>query len=42
MKVFLVEKWDDYEGLSEILKIFSDRRNAEEYISEYNILSHLV
>lgn len=36
MKVYLVCLDHEYEGIQDILGIFSDRRNAEEFVEDYN------
>lgn len=36
MKIYLVCLHHEYEGIQDILEVFSDKKNAEEYIEDYN------
>jgi hypothetical protein len=36
MKVYLVSVHHEYEGIQDILAVYSERRMAEEFIEEYN------
>lgn len=36
MKVYLVASHCEFEGIQDILKIFSDKRKAEDFVEDYN------